>query len=61
NEIWNLNLRIAEALVQSATALQSSIERLGTDLARAKEIAKDYIETKNCSLNTRIKSIQPRS
>lgn len=58
NEIWNLNLRIAEALVQSATVLRSSIERLGTDSARAKEIAKevndiegridkDYIETKN--------------
>jgi len=58
NEIWDLSLRIAEALVQSATTLRSSIEKLGTDPARAKEIAKevndiegridkDYIETKS--------------
>jgi predicted phosphate transport protein (TIGR00153 family) len=57
NEIWNMNLRVAEALVQSATALRGSIEKLGTDPARAKELAKevndiegridkDYLETK---------------
>jgi len=56
-EIWNMNLRIAEALVQSATALRSSIEKLGTDPAKAKELAKevnaiegridkDYLDTK---------------
>jgi predicted phosphate transport protein (TIGR00153 family) len=57
NEIWNMNLRVAEALVQSATALRSSIEKLGTDPAKAKELAKevndiegridkDYLDTK---------------
>jgi uncharacterized protein Yka (UPF0111/DUF47 family) len=57
NEIWDMNLRVAEALVESATALRSSIEKLGIDPARAKEIAKevndiegridkDYIKTK---------------
>jgi len=57
NEIWKMNLRVAEALVQSATALRGSIEKLGTDPARAKELAKevndiegridkDYLETK---------------
>jgi len=39
-EIWNMNLRIAEALVQSATTLRSSIEKLGTDPAKAKDLAK---------------------
>ena len=57
NEIWDVNIRVSEALVQSATALRSSIEKLGTDPVQAKEIAKevntiegridkDYLETK---------------
>ena len=57
NEIWGMNVEIAEALVQSATDLRSSIEKLGTDPARAKELAKkvhdieskidrSYLETK---------------
>jgi len=57
NEIWNMNVRVAEALVESATTLRSSIEKLGTDPARAKELAKkvediegridkDYLDTK---------------
>jgi len=46
NEIWNMNVRVAEALVQSATTLRGSIEKLGTDPARAKELAQkvDIIE-----------------
>jgi predicted phosphate transport protein (TIGR00153 family) len=57
NEIWKMNVNVAEALVESATTLSSSIENLGTDPVRAKEIAKkvdeiegqideDYLETK---------------
>jgi len=57
NEIWGMNVEIAEALVQSATVLRSSIQKLGTDPARAKELAKkvhdieskidkSYLETK---------------
>jgi predicted phosphate transport protein (TIGR00153 family) len=56
-EIWGVNVRVASALVESATALRSSIEKLGTDPAGAKELAKkvgdiesridkDYFETK---------------
>jgi len=41
NEIWEMNVRIAEALVQSATTLLSSIEKLGTDPARARELARE--------------------
>jgi len=44
DEIWNLNLRVAEALVRSATTLRSSIEKLGTDPAKAKELAKKVDE-----------------
>jgi predicted phosphate transport protein (TIGR00153 family) len=40
NEIWNMNLKVAEALVESATALRSSIEKLGIDPSKAKELAK---------------------
>jgi predicted phosphate transport protein (TIGR00153 family) len=57
NEIWKMNVNVAEALVEGATTLSSSIENLGTDPVRAKEIAKkvdeiegqidkDYLETK---------------
>jgi predicted phosphate transport protein (TIGR00153 family) len=56
-EIWNLNVTVAEALVESATTLRSSIEKLGTDPAKATELAKkvneiegridkDYLATK---------------
>jgi predicted phosphate transport protein (TIGR00153 family) len=44
NEIWSLNVRVAEALVESATTLRSSIEKLGTDPAKAKELAKEVNE-----------------
>jgi len=40
NEIWDINVKVAEALVQSATTLRSSIEKLGTDPAKARELAK---------------------
>lgn len=57
NEIWSLSVKIAEALVEGATALRSSIENLGTDPTKAKELAnkvnqieeridKDYLATK---------------
>jgi predicted phosphate transport protein (TIGR00153 family) len=57
NEIWDLNVKTAEHLVQSATTLLSSIEQLGTDPAKAKELAdkvdeieglidEDYLEIK---------------
>jgi uncharacterized protein Yka (UPF0111/DUF47 family) len=57
NEIWDINVKAAEHLVQSAITLRSSIEKLGTDPVRAKELAKkvddieglidkDYLETK---------------
>ncbi len=57
DEIWSLNVKVAEALVESATTLRSSIEKLGTDSARAMELAKkvneiegridkDYLATK---------------
>lgn len=57
NEIWNLNVKVAGALVESATTLRSSIEKLGTDPAKAKELTKkvneiegkidkDYLTTK---------------
>ncbi len=57
NEIWKMNINVAEALVEGATTLSNSIESLGTDPFRAKEIAKkvdeiegqidkDYLETK---------------
>jgi len=56
-EIWDMNARVAEALVQSATTLRNSIEKLGTDPVRAKDLAKkvheiegridkDYLDTK---------------
>ena len=57
NEIWSLNVKVAEGLVESATTLRSSIEELGTDPAKARELAKrvneiegridkDYLATK---------------
>jgi len=57
NEIWSLNVQVAEALVESTTTLRSSIEKLGTDSAKAVELAKkvneiegridkDYLATK---------------
>lgn len=57
DEIWNMNVDVAEALVEIASTLSSSIENLGKDPVRAKEIAKkvdgieeeidkDYLETK---------------
>jgi uncharacterized protein Yka (UPF0111/DUF47 family) len=57
SEIWDLNVKTAEHLVQSATTLRSSIEKLGTDTVKAKELAdkvdeveglidKDYLEIK---------------
>jgi predicted phosphate transport protein (TIGR00153 family) len=57
NEIWDLNVKTAEHLVQSATTLRNSIEKLGTDPATAKELAnkvseieglidEDYLEIK---------------
>jgi predicted phosphate transport protein (TIGR00153 family) len=57
NEIWDMNVTMAEALVESATTLRSSIEKLGTDPAGASELAqkvneieglidKDYVEIK---------------
>jgi uncharacterized protein Yka (UPF0111/DUF47 family) len=57
SEIWDLNVVTAEHLVQSATTLRSSIEQLGTDPIKAKELAdrvneieglidKDYLEIK---------------
>jgi len=57
DEIWSINVRVAEALVESATTLRSSIEKLGTDPVKAKELAKkvdeiegridkDYLATK---------------
>jgi uncharacterized protein Yka (UPF0111/DUF47 family) len=41
SEIWEMNVKIADALVKSATTLLSSIEKLGTDPARARELAKE--------------------
>jgi len=57
NDIWDIYVKTADLLVQSATTLQSSIEKLGTDPERAKELAKNvdnieglidknYLETK---------------
>jgi predicted phosphate transport protein (TIGR00153 family) len=57
DEIWSLNVKVAEALVESTTTLRSSIEKLGTDSAKAIELAKkvneiegridkDYLTTK---------------
>ena len=57
DEIWKTNVNVAEALVEIGTTLSSSIENLGTEPVRAKEIAKkvdeiegqidkDYLETK---------------
>jgi predicted phosphate transport protein (TIGR00153 family) len=57
NEIWNMNVRVAESLVHSATMLRNSIEKLGADPVGAKELAKkveeiesrvdkDYLDTK---------------
>jgi len=43
-EIWKLNVKVAEALVESATTLRSSIEKLATDSAKAKELAKKVNE-----------------
>jgi len=40
DEIWDINVKVAEALVQSATTLRSGIEKLGTDPAKARELAK---------------------
>ena len=44
SEIWQLNIRISEALVQSTTTLLNSIEKLGTDPAGAKDLAKKVNE-----------------
>lgn len=44
-EIWSLNVKVAEALVESATTLRSSIEKLGTDPAKATELAKKVNES----------------
>lgn len=44
DEIWSINVRVAEALVESATTLRSSIEKLGTDPVKAKELAKKVDE-----------------
>jgi uncharacterized protein Yka (UPF0111/DUF47 family) len=52
-----MDVKVAEALVESATTLSGSIEKLGTDPVKAKEIAKkvdeiegridkDYLATK---------------
>jgi predicted phosphate transport protein (TIGR00153 family) len=46
-EIWKINVNVAESLVQSATTLRSSIEKLGTDPAEAKELAKKVDEIEN--------------
>jgi len=57
SEIWDFNVKMAERLVQSATTLRSSIEKLGTDPVKARELAdkvdeiesvidKDYLEVK---------------
>jgi uncharacterized protein Yka (UPF0111/DUF47 family) len=57
NEIWDINVKTAEHLVQSATTLRSSVEKLGTDPVKAKELAdkvdeieglidEDYLEVK---------------
>jgi len=57
NEIWSTNVRVAEALVESATTLRGSIEKLGIDPIKARELAKkvdeiegridkDYLATK---------------
>jgi len=44
SEIWQLNIRISEALVQSTTTLLNSIEKLGTDPAGAKDLAEKVNE-----------------
>ena len=44
SEIWQLNIRISEALVQSTTTLLNSIEKLGTDPAGARDLAKKVNE-----------------
>jgi predicted phosphate transport protein (TIGR00153 family) len=44
-EIWKMNVNVAEALVEIATTLSSSIENLGTDPVKAKEIARKVEET----------------
>jgi len=57
SEIWGIYVKTADLLVQSATTLRSSIEKLGTDPAKAKELAgkvdeieglidEDYLEIK---------------
>lgn len=46
-EIWKLNVNVAESLVQSATTLRSSIEKLGTDPAEAKKLAKKVNDIEN--------------
>jgi predicted phosphate transport protein (TIGR00153 family) len=40
SELWDVNVRIAEALVESATALRVSIEELGEDPVKAQQLAK---------------------
>jgi len=44
SEVWSLNVKVAEALVESATTLRSSIENLGTDPTKAVELAKKVNE-----------------
>jgi len=44
SEIWSLNVKVAEALVESATTLRCSIESLGDDPAKAVELAKKVNE-----------------
>jgi predicted phosphate transport protein (TIGR00153 family) len=47
NEIWALNVKVAETLVESATTLRGSIERLGTDAIGAREFAKKVDEVES--------------
>ncbi len=65
-EIWDINLRVAEDLVKSTTTIRSSIEKLGTDPTKAKEIAgnvddiessidKNYIEIKRFFIKYSVK------
>jgi len=47
SEIWKMNVTIAEALVQGAATLRSSIEKLGTDPVKAKELAEKVNDVEN--------------
>ena len=44
-DIWSLNVKVSDALVESATTLRSSIEKLGTDSPKAVELANKVNET----------------